>query len=394
LNHSKLTGASLFYPVLTLLILGIASTQAHADPITSTPPESSAPVAETPAQFTLNGYLDFSYEHLSSSSLLANGGSSRTFDGYENGFRVQQAALNLLFQPKEGVGYVVNLVAGHDATVFAPYPANPSNTRQFDYPQAYLQYATGSLTVIAGRFETLAGYELIDSRGNSNFSRSILYGFAIPFAHTGIRATYNLNDQWVLIGGVVNGWDDLKDTNSSKSLELGIEYLPSKAFTFLAQSYLGRERAGGLVDTGPEGSRQLFDAVATWHLSDALTVVANADYGRQSNTSSVTPKAVNSATWKGVAGYLNYQFSDRFRTSLRLESFDDLDGYRTGIIQAWKEATLTLAYSPIKPLEIRFEARHDLSNASAFIDHLTPSTPTLSLTDHLDSFAIEALVKF
>ena len=375
-------------------MLGAVSTQALSDTIAATPSEPSAPAADTPAQFTVNGYIDFSYEHLSSSGLLANGGLSRTFDGYENGFRVQQAALNLSFQPKEGFGYVVNLVAGHDAAVFAPYPANPGNTRQFDYPQAYLQYATGNLTVIAGRFETLAGYELIDSRGNSNFSRSVLYGFAIPFAHAGVRATYNPNDQWVLIAGVVNGWDDLKDTNSSKSLELGVEYLPSKEFTLLAQSYLGTERSGGLVETGPEGSRELFDTVATWHLSDAVTIVANADYGRQSNTSSVTPKGVSTSTWNGIAGYLNYQFSDKFRSSLRLEYFDDTDGYRTGIIQAWKEATLTLAYLPTKPLEIRFELRHDLSNTPAFIEHLAPSNTALLLTDHLDSLAIEALVKF
>jgi hypothetical protein len=37
---------------------------------------------------------------------------------------------------------------------------------------------------------TLAGYEVIEAWKDPNITRSILFGFAIPFTHTGIRANY------------------------------------------------------------------------------------------------------------------------------------------------------------------------------------------------------------
>ena len=73
----------------------------------------------------------------------------------------------------------------------------------------------------------------------------------------------------------------------------------------------------------------------------------------------------------------------------RGEYFDDHDGYRTGVIQKWKEATLTLAYLPAKEWEIRAEVRADKSNQSAFLksDGVTP-------TSTQRSFGVEALYKF
>ena len=46
--------------------------------------------------------------------------------------------------------------------------------------QAYVQYATGSWTFIGGKFVTLAGAETINPTTDTNFSRSILFGYAFP----------------------------------------------------------------------------------------------------------------------------------------------------------------------------------------------------------------------
>src|SRR3990167_10085342 len=77
------------------------------------------------------------------------------------------------------------------------------------------------------------------------------------------------------------------------------------------------------------------------------------------------------AKWNGLAGYANYKLSDAWRTSFRAESFDDKDGFRTGVHlgtggQKWKEYTLTLANTPAKNVELRGEVRKDSSNQSSF----------------------------
>ena len=95
------------------------------------------------------------------------------------------------------------------------------------------------------------------------------------------------------------------------------------------------------------------------------------------------------AKWQGLAAYLNYQFNDQWRLSLRGEYFDDKDGYRTGFTQKWKEATLTLAYLPTKNIEVRGEIRGDRSNQSTF---LKSDGVTTSRTQH--SAGLEFLYKF
>jgi len=342
---------------------------------------------------TVSGYLDVSYQHLDGTGQFANGSPDRVFDARQDAFTLHQAAVTVGYQPKEGFGALVNLIAGQDADVFAPYDINPGAHSKFDFPQAYVQYATGPLTVIAGRFVTLAGFETIDPRTDTNFSRSILYGFAIPFAHTGIRATVVASDQLTVNVGIVNGWDDLKDTNSAKTLELGATFTPVKALSLTVDGYVGKERVGGLTEVGPEGQRKLVDVIGSWNITESLALVLNYDWGRQDGGA---PDG-GTARWNGLAGYLNYSFNDHWRASLRGEYFDDQDGYRTGFVQTWKEATLTVAWLPSKAVELRLEGRADRSDHPVFVKdgaYFTSEGDPRYLGDQQGSVAVEALFKF
>ena len=55
--------------------------------------------------------------------------------------------------------------------------------------QAYVSLLTGKLQLDAGKFVTPLGAEVIESQDDWNYSRSILFGYAIPFYHAGMRAT-------------------------------------------------------------------------------------------------------------------------------------------------------------------------------------------------------------
>lgn len=376
-------------------------------------PAESGPISIGGFDFT--GYLDVGYTHLSGRGAFNTtpagpgvtvGGPNRVFDYKRNALNLHQAAFTLAKQPKEGFGGVLNVTLGKDADVIAAYDTNPSNgtgcnlaTGQattgdckkdyWDITQAFVQYATGPLTIIGGKYVTLAGAEVINSTANPNYSRSILFGYAIPFTHTGARVSYAATDTLTLIGGVNQGWDALKDTNSAKTAELGVTFAPIKGFTLGAQGYTGKERVGGLVGIGVEGTRNLIDLVATYNATDQLTLILNYDYGTQDNTATAAANGAGKSKWDGLAGYVNYQFTDQWRLSFRAEYFDDRDGYRTGVVQKWKEATLTLGYAPLKNLDLRAEVRADRSNVPAFID----SNGTTA-SNNQNSFGLEAIYKF
>ena len=82
----------------------------------------------------------------------------------------------------------------------------------------------------------------------------------------------------------------------------------------------------------------------------------------------VTPNGSRTSKWNGFAGYANYQFNDQWRLSARAETFNDKQGYRTGVVQKWTEGTLTVAWLPTKPIELRGEVRRDHSNVASFLD--------------------------
>jgi hypothetical protein len=350
---------------------------------------------------SLSGYLDVSYSHLSTSGTFVGGTPSRVFDAQHDSFIVHQAGFVLAKQPKEGFGGLINPTFGQDADVVAAFNQNPGSTTKVDLTQAFVQYAKGPVTVIGGKYVTLAGAEVINPTGNTNFSRSILFGYAIPFTHTGARATYAVNDKLSLIGGVNNGWDQMQDANSSKTAEVGASLAPLKNLTIAAQGYFGREPvviapAPVGVSVNQQGLRSLIDVVATYNATDKLTLILNGDWGAQKNTNGafLVPTGNNTSRWYGVAGYAVYQFNDLWRGTVRAEYFDDKDGYRTGISQQWKEVTLTMAYLPTKNIELRGELRADRSNGSpmglpgAFVK------TDGSVSNNQYSVGLEALYKF
>lgn len=333
---------------------------------------------EEPDKFTITGYVDASYSYLSRSNQFTNDTFSRVFDRARNGGRLNNIDLTAAFLPKQGFGGMLNVNFGDDPNVFGA--ADTNLTDRYDVQAAHVYFADGALTTIAGKYVTLAGAEVIKSPNDVNFSRSILFGYAIPFTHTGIRFGYALNDQVTLYGGINNGWDVVDDNNSEKTLEFAASIVPSDAWALFADVYSGKE----LGSTGVNGTRNFLDIVATFHASPQLDVVLNVDFANQNDALG----AGQDADWSGVAGYLNYKVNDQWRVSLRGEYFDDEDGFRTGIVQKWKEATLTLAYMPSEAVELRGEVRRDWSNVNAFRDD------DGSAADSQYSIGLEAIYKF
>ena len=58
--------------------------------------------------------------------------------------------------------------------------------------RSYIANAGTGLRFDVGKFVTSMGYELIEGYDgyNTNYSRSLLFNYAIPLTHTGVKASY------------------------------------------------------------------------------------------------------------------------------------------------------------------------------------------------------------
>ncbi len=387
-------------------------------PAASPAPLASPSPSATPFKLiTLSGYGDagFTAVGLSDRVRFVNGNPSRIFDGgtgpffdanggrqlakpndFNDTLDLQNANLQLLLN-----GSVVSAKFegsfGTDADVIG---SNGQSRSGSNLTQAYAQLVQGPFTLIVGKFSSLAGAEVIEAPNNSNFSRSYLFGDAVPFTHTGARLTYAYNPKLSMVFGANNGWDDWKVARKKKTLEGALVLTPSPGYAVTLDTYNGNDFAlnGILDDTITQDAvvtnRMLYDGVLTVHPTSALTLIANYDNGTQlGNGVNGGPLAFTTAHWNGIAGYANYQFNPRYGVSLRKETFHDTQGFRTGIPQRLQSNTGTFNFTPGSSYIFRVEYRLDTADQPAFIYRgFNPATEFGR--NHQSSLGVETVIKF
>jgi hypothetical protein len=259
------------------------------------------------------------------------------------------------------------------------------NTRKYDLQEAYVSGMIpvgNGLTIKAGKWVTLLGYEVIESPNNLNFSRSLLFTFAIPLTHVGALASYPVTDWLSVSAGPVVGWDVADDNNDKLSWTGQIAVTPLKDLTTNFQWITGPEQFN-------QGERRtVFDLVVNYTGIKNLTLGLNYDYGWEDDEASLLAAATRSnsdASWWGWALYAAYDWTERLRTALRFEYFKDADGIRTlGVAAGSKvslyEVTATVQYKIWRGLVGRLEYRHDNADEKAFkirTPGLVPTSTTL-----------------
>ncbi len=310
---------------------------------------------------SFSGFVD-AYYSKNFDSPISRTNKLRNFDIPEN--QINLSLAEIVFQKKaQPIGFRADVDYGTANDVvqgIAPYGTTPFSTSTM-LQQAYLTAIVpigNGLTADVGKFVTHMGYEVIESKDNWNYSRSLLFAWAIPYYHTGLRLTYPFADNFSVAVHVVNGWNSLLDNNAEKSLGVQAVYSPSSAMTLILNVMDGVEQP-----TGAEaGKKKVFDFIVTQNIGDDFAVTLNADYGDET-------LIVGKPTWKGAAVYGRYSMNPKSAVALRAEIFDDPTGYATGTgipNLDVREVTATYEYKFADALLVRAELRTDFSNASLF----------------------------
>jgi hypothetical protein len=335
---------------------------------------------------TTDGYASFSYSY-DANTPEPRVNQFRVFDFNDNEPQLDVAELVIqraVSQPNQ-FGFRFDLLAGSGVPeVTAAYGMFRDRktlvAHHVDIPQLYVRYVVPlgkGLSLDAGKFATHMGYEVIGGYDgyNDNFSRGFIFGYGIPFTHTGLRATYPFTSRISAMVSLTKGWDDVQSLNHGytwgSQLNVATTKNTSVSFNFLH----GPGRVNDVRDQRSAG-----EIVATWKATPRLSLAVDGLYGHEENA--VAPGV--DAIWKGIAGYAKYAVTKRFSLALRAERFRDGGGTRTGFDQGLSGFTFTSEYvldaklskidSRLKradgKIALRGEVRIDTSNRDVFHKNL------------------------
>ncbi|PLX22363.1 MAG: hypothetical protein C0600_16665 [Ignavibacteria bacterium] len=337
----------------------------------------------------VNGYVSSSYTYnLNTPQSMENG--LRIFDQKHNSFAfdVFQLAIGKSAEAAGDAGFRFDLITG----ALPQYTASSGlfGGQNIDVLQGYVTYVVpvgSGLKLDAGKFLTHMGYELIEGVDgwNDNVSRSYLFGFAIPFAHTGVRASYNFCERICGMVMVANGWDNAVENNTNKTVGGQLALTPTDDLCFAVNGIYGAEG-----DNDNSNNTTVIDLVGTYALNDMFTVGVNADFG----SADAAAAEGEDGAWSGFAGYLRINLGEKFSLSLRGEQFDDTDGLRTGMVQKLTEFTITPEYRPTGNLVIRGDFRMDSSDESVFEDGDSFFNPAVDNIDSQSTISLNMLITF
>ena len=382
---AALKGSDKAAPAATVATVPAA---AQSNVVTGAAAPSAAPAGPSLAGLlgptTLSGFVDVYYgQNFNNPASQTNG--FRFFDGATNSFGLNLVELVVDKAPdvtNSRTGYHVAL--GFGQAINTVNGSEPKAGLGFDQylKEAYFSYLAPvgkGLQVDVGKFVTPAGAEVIETKDNWNYSRGLLFTWAIPYYHFGMRAKYAFNDKYSLTGFFVNGWNNVISNNTGKTYGMTFGWNPNKKFG-IAQTYLG----GPQENSNTSNWRHLSDTVITYSPTSKLSFMVNGDYARgdrmlNSETGIFSPPVY----WTGVGGYVRYALSANSAFATRYEYFLDPNGFATGTAQHMNEFTTTLERTVAHHIISRFEFRRDFSNEPVFFKGVTPVVAQNTMTGGL-----------
>jgi hypothetical protein len=204
------------------------------------------------------------------------------------------------------------------------------NDDQLDLLQANAQLGIpvgNGITVEAGKFLSMLGYERIDPTQNLFYTHSYGFAYGEPFTMTGILSAYTFADpssptnSTTITAGVTRGWN--QSTYDNNGDPDGIMQLKTKtgSFDMTLNLLIGPE---GVLPYGPSDDTHWWivpEGIFTIRASDQLSITGDFLYG----------DAPDLTQWFSAAGYVQFRFDPHVALGTRLEYYHDGRGITTGV---------------------------------------------------------------
>jgi hypothetical protein len=216
-----------------------------------------------------------------------------------------------------------------------------------EYIDIYLPKVAKGMNIRAGRFISIPGIEAQLTPNNYMFSHSLLYAVD-PFTDTGILATVQVNDRWLVQAGITGGHDVALWTSDAKpSATVCVSHTTSSVNDNV---YLC---ANGIND-GKYAYNNLQQYDGTWYMATEAYLMYQRDVPSTSGPLKPQPNNYGATCRPGLQSCLapeyaaiNYvlkQLSEHDFVGFRSDLLNDKKGQRTGVNTRYTENTLMLSH--------------------------------------------------
>ena len=282
-----------------------------------TPPATATP--DTTSRVTVGGFVDGYYAF--------DFNRPPTFDrafttqpARHNEFNVNLAFLEAKLDAQRVRG---RLAIQMGTSVQANYAGEPRNgaTSGPDLARLIQEAVVGTrlaehLWIDGGVFLSHLGMEGFVSRDNPMYTRSLVADFS-PYYESGVKATWQALPSISALFTVVNGWQNISETNAAKSVGARIDYTPSATTTISYFNYLGDEAP----DSASYRQLRSYNGIGFKQaMSSQFLVMAEVDFGSQGHAS-----GSGTSTWYGGMLTGRYQATPTTAIVSRVERFADRD---------------------------------------------------------------------
>ena len=246
---------------------------------------------------------------------------------------------------------------------------------------SYLAPVGNGLTVTAGLFNSLIGYESFYAKDNFNYTRSWAADNT-PYMMFGVNAKYPVNDTVTVTAFIINGYYHLSHPNDQPSYGGQVAWKPAQRVTVTNTLYYGPDQQS----TSLEFWRFFNDNIVEWR-GDDVTVAVSYDIG----TERILNQPGNPRTF-AMAGVLQarWHIDGPWSVALRPEFYWDRNGRWTGSEQFIKAITTTAEYkfpylwtNTIARLEYRYDESTGAQGGFFTRNLVSPGVIGLTPSQHL-----------
>ena len=270
----------------------------------------------------------------------------------QNEFTVNQGLI--------GVRYDDGRVRGTAALHTGTYPQANYAAEPIIFRNIYEAYAGfrpfRKAWLDAGVFSSHLGMESAISKDNWTLTRSLMAENS-PYYEAGVRLTYEAAPTLTLTGLVLNGWQNIRETNQAKALGTQVQWQAAPKLLVNSSTFYGNEQPDSLRVR----RRYFHDFYVKYQASSRLSLALVFDVGKQKRA-----RNAGYDTWHAASVFAKYQLAPKFSATLRGEYYYaergvviiriSPDRFDSGLRLAG--GSLNFDYTPTPNVAFRVEGRY------------------------------------